>query len=262
MNARDLILLGLILGVLHLQAWAEIPLYNEDGLFNPLKPLMQPAPVVRQNPNGASADKPYLNPTATMNDWEYWGLTEVEWHTYQTLLKRSTWSVGEHNASPLTVLGMTASPAERRRYARIEAELDNWKFQKIMDYQVVYNEERLAIAKAFEHRAAFVKNLTRQDRVLFFTRTGDCEPRCRSLLNPLLLSGAHVDIYVLGTKEQNEVFAWATKAGIEPERVAKKEITLNFEAGILANLTQIPSALADVPVAYWHRAGRYEKVLY
>ena len=30
---------------------------------------------------------------------------------------------------------------------------------KTMDYQVVYNEERLAIAKEFETRAAFVKTL-------------------------------------------------------------------------------------------------------
>lgn len=237
--------------------WAEIPLYNEDGLFNPLKP--QPQVITR---TAYSSDKPYLNPTPTMREWEYWGLTEQEWKTYQDLLKRSTWSIWEHHASPLSVLAMTATPSEQRRYARIEAELDNWRFQKTMDYQVIYNEERLLMAKAFENRAAFVKNLSRQDRVLFFARTGDCDPRCRSLLNPLLLSGAHLDIYVLGTQEQNDVFAWATKAGIEPERVAKKEITLNFESGILANLTQMPNALADVPVAYWHRAGRYEKVLY
>lgn len=267
MKLRNGLKIGVLLSVSLLgasinSAWAEIPLYNEDGLFNPLKQQSKPAQVVRQNPMGAAADKPYLNPTTTMKPWEYWGLSEAEWNTYQELLKRSTWSIWEHHATPLTILAMTASPSERRRYARIEAEMDNWRFQKTMDYQVVYNEERLAIAKAFQNRAAFVKNLTRHDRVLFFTRTGDCEPRCRSLLNPLLESGAHVDIYVLGTQDENDVFAWATKAGIAPERVAKKEITLNFETGILTNLTQMPDALADVPVAYWHRAGRYEKVLY
>jgi|GEM_PF-2329917 len=251
---------GVFLSAAILSAQAEIPLYNEDGLFNPLAAVQQV--VGPQNVNSSDSDKPYLNPTPNMKDWEYWGLTEAEWKTYQELLKRSTWSIWEHRASPLTVLAMTAAPAERRRYARIEAELDNWRFQKTMDYQVVYNEERLLMAKAFENRSAFVKNLTRQDRVLFFARTGDCDPRCRSLLNPLLGSGAHIDIYITGTQDQNDVFAWATKAGIEPERVSKKEITLNFETGILANLTNMPAALTDVPVAYWHRAGRYEKVLY
>ena len=39
-------------------ALAEIPLYNEDGLFNPLQQQSKPSQVVRQNPMGTLPIKP------------------------------------------------------------------------------------------------------------------------------------------------------------------------------------------------------------
>jgi integrating conjugative element protein (TIGR03759 family) len=240
---------------------ADINLYNEDGTFNPLKHFS--APQNNSSTKSSSSAKPYLAPRPGMKPWDYWGLTENEWNQYQYLLKNATWSVWEHTSSPLTILAITAtSQAERKRYARLEAEIDNWRFQSTMDYQVLVNEERMALAREFEQRSPLAKNLTRSDKVLFFTRTGDCDARCRTLINPLLESGAKIDIFVSGTQRQDQVFAWATAAGISPERVQKKEITLNFDNGMIEKLTNMPLALIDLPTAYWRRNSGYEKVIF
>ena len=103
-----------------------------------------------------------------------------------------------------------------------------------MDYQVVYNEERLAIAKGLKRELHLSKPYAPRSSVIFY-RTGDCDARCRSLLNPLLESGAHGYLHY-GHTRPKRCICLGTKAGIAPERVSKKEITLNFETGILTNL--------------------------
>jgi integrating conjugative element protein (TIGR03759 family) len=222
---------------------AEIPLYNEDGLFKP---------GMAANAN-KPAEKRYLNPVVGQPAWDYWGLTEAEWKQYEELKKNSNWSVWEHTASPLALLSHYAQESDRQRYARIEAELDEWRFNKSMDFQRVYNREREIVhanyVKGWEKRAALLKNLSSVDRTLFFVPAGECNARCTALINPLMNAGVHIDVYVVGATTEAEVFFWAKSAAIPPERTQIKQITLNFETGVLQQISSLPMGLVDLPVA-------------
>jgi integrating conjugative element protein (TIGR03759 family) len=79
-----------------------------------------------------------------------------------------------------------------------------------------------------------------QDRVLFFTRP-NCAP-CDALLMRLLArieQIAGVDIYLAGIDpgDDQAVRDWAAQHGIDPEWVRARKVTLNFEVGALAKLT-------------------------
>lgn len=238
--------------------FSDIPLYNEDGSLRKI-----PA---TSNASTQSNSKKFLNPVIGQPAWDYWGLTESEWRRYEELKKSSPWAQWENTATPLAILAHYADPDTRQRYARIEAELDQWRFNQTMEYQRVYNREReivnAAYQMAWEKRAPLIGNIGTADRTLFFVPKGVCEARCIALINPLLRTGSHLDIYVVGATEESEVFSWAKSAAIPPERVQTKHVTLNFETGILKDLNPLPVGLIDLPIAYWHREGRYEKVIF
>jgi integrating conjugative element protein (TIGR03759 family) len=89
-------------------------------------------------------------------------------------------------------------------------------------------------------------NLQIGDRVLFFTRP-DCIA-CDALLERILgrldrIAG--IDVYLTGIAAGDEraVRDWATDRGIEPEWVRTRKVTLNFEAGALAQLAPARSEL-------------------
>lgn len=235
---------------------AEIPLYNEDGMFKPGAAVQ----------SAKAADKRYLNPVIGQPAWDYWGLSESEWKRYEELKKNSNWSVWENTATPLALLSHYATESDRQRYARIEAELDEMRFNKTMDFQRAYNREReivhTAYLRAWEKRSPLLKNLTSVDRTLFFVPKGDCEARCIALITPLMNTGAHIDVYVVGATTETEVFEWAKSAGVPPERTQIKQITLNFESGILQQIQPLPIGLVDLPISYLKRASGYEKIIY
>jgi integrating conjugative element protein (TIGR03759 family) len=89
-------------------------------------------------------------------------------------------------------------------------------------------------------------NLQIGDRVLLFTRP-DCTA-CDALLERILgrldrIAG--IDVYLSGIAAGDEraVRDWATLRGIEPEWVRTRKVTLNFEAGALAQLVPAQSEL-------------------
>lgn len=250
--------LGFLLSVVSGQAnntFADIPLYNEDGMFKP-----------GASAQNKAAEKRYLNPSIGQPAWDYWGLNEAEWKRYEELKKNSNWSVWQNTATPLALLSHYASEQDRQRYARIEAELDEWRFNKSMDFQRDYNREREIVhaqyVRAWEKRAPLLKNLSSVDRTLFFVPKGDCDARCTALINPLMNAGVHIDVYVVGATTESEVFAWAKSAAIAPERTQIKQITLNYETGILQQISSLPIGLIDLPVAYLKRTDSYEKIIY
>ncbi len=76
--------------------------------------------------------------------------------------------------------------------------------------------------------------------MLFFTRP-NCAP-CDALLTRLrtrIERIAGVDIYLAGINpgDDQAVRDWAAQHGIKPEWVRSRKVTLNFEGGALAELT-------------------------
>ena len=189
------------------------------------------------------------------NAWENWGLTEQEWATYETIKAKTAWGSWGNEATPLQLLSIYATNIEeKRRYARLEARLDQWREDAVLTYQQIYNNEREVIHAKY---AAFIKgrrpvadNLEPKDTVAFFTYATECDARCKSMMNRLLTSGTKIDVYVMDDVSQDQVFKWASEANIPVDRVQAKQITLNYDKGNFNQLSTIPVAFASIPVAY------------
>jgi integrating conjugative element protein (TIGR03759 family) len=188
-----------------------------------------------------------------------WGLSQTEWRRYQSLMQGIRGSVSPDTISPIEVLGIHArDAAERQRYAEVWAQSTWEDAERILAFQRAYVEagRKLYPGAQLIDPSRLPKNddqtagLQPRDRVLFFTRP-NCDP-CDALLARLLArieQIAGVDIYLAGINpgDDQTVRDWAAKHGIEPEWVRSRKVTLNFESGALATLTdgqgEIPSLM-------------------
>lgn len=168
---------------------------------------------------------------------EYWQLTEVEWSRYEEIKKNSPWASWRNNASPLAVLShYSQSLEEKRKYARIEAELDTWRQHSIVEFQALYDKERSIVyqryAQWIQQRKPTLSTLGPHDRLRLFISAGDCTAHCRTLISKVLSSQAKLDVFIVGAKTDEAIFKWAESAGIPVERVQTKEVTLNHDNGL------------------------------
>jgi integrating conjugative element protein (TIGR03759 family) len=197
--------------------------------------------------------------------WDNWKLTENEWTRYTEILEKTPFGVWQHTATPYQILAAySTSLEEQRRYARLEAMLDQWREDNALRFQQIYNDEREVV---FARYSALVRNLSPTiantgsgDSVAFFTHPGECNPRCVALMQRLLSTGAHLDIYVMGAKSEQDIFSWAEAASVPVDRVRVGQITLNFEKGQFKELSALPEMLVEMPIAYIRRSHGYERL--
>lgn len=173
---------------------------------------------------------------------EYWQLTQEEWSRYEDLMKNSPWALWEHHASPLAILAhYSDSLEEKRRYARIEAEMDVWRQYRIVEFQALYDKERSIVHERYvewiQKRLPTLSTIKPYEKLRLFVQAGDCDIHCRSLITRVLKTQAKVDIYVSGAKTDEQIFHWAESASIPVERVKTKEITLNHDNGVFSLVT-------------------------
>ncbi|MEA3278186.1 MAG: TIGR03759 family integrating conjugative element protein [Pseudomonadota bacterium] len=178
-----------------------------------------------------------------------WGLSQTEWRRYESLMEGIRGSVSPDTLSPLEVLGIHArDEPERRRYAELWAQAMWEDAERILAFQRAYVEAGrrlypgvpLIDPSRLPVKADQTARLQPQDRALYFTRPS-CAP-CDALLTRLLgriEQIAGVDIYLAGIDpgDDQAVRDWAAQHGIDPEWVRAGKVTLNFEAGALAELT-------------------------
>ncbi len=178
-----------------------------------------------------------------------WGLSETEWRRYQSLMQGIRGSVSPDTISPIEVLGIHARDgAERRRYAELWAQAMWEDAERILTFQCAYVEVgrkvypgvQLIDPSRLPRNDDQAAGIQQEDRVLFFTRP-NCAP-CIALLARLLARIeriAGIDIYLAGIHpgDDQAVRDWAAKHGIAPDWVRARKVTLNFEAGALAELT-------------------------
>lgn len=173
---------------------------------------------------------------------EYWQLTKEEWSRYEELKKNSPWAQWDNNSSPLAILAhYSESIEEKRRYARIEAELDTWRQYRIVEYQALYDKERSIVHERYvewiQKRLPTLSTIKPYEKLRLFVQVGECDIHCRSLVTRVLKTQAKVDIYISGAKTDEQIFKWAESAGIPVERVKTKEITLNHDGGVFSLVT-------------------------
>jgi len=181
---------------------------------------------------------------------QVWGLSQTEWTRYQSLMQGIRGSLSPATISPVEVLGIHARDAsERRRYAELWAQAMWEDAERVLAFQRAYVEAGrrlypgvpLIDPSRLPDKDPETTDLEPQDRVLFFTRP-DCEV-CDALLARLLTrleQLAGVDIYLAGIDpgDDQAVRDWAAQHDVDPEWVRSRKVTLNFEAGALAGLTE------------------------
>jgi integrating conjugative element protein (TIGR03759 family) len=176
---------------------------------------------------------------------EHWGLSPTEWRRYRGLMEGIRGRISPSTLSPIEVLGIHARDEdERRRYAEQWAIVMREDAERILAFQRAYNA---AMRRLFPNEALIdvaqipqrskEPSLLPSDRILLFARR-EC-PACEAVLERLLsrLEGvAGIDIYLSAVDDEKTVREWAAARGIEPDWVRARKVTLNLEAGILADL--------------------------
>lgn len=167
---------------------------------------------------------------------QMWELKPEEWRRYQQLMDGPL-GVYSPTIDPLTALGIEARDGEElRRYTELQAHAEYNRVTKLFAYQNAYNE---AFARLYPNLltvdllgAANPQSslITAPSRLTVFVSL-DCRG-CIRRIQQLQGSGLSFDVYVIGTRDSNEVIrSWASKAGIDVKRVHTGDITLNHDAG-------------------------------
>ncbi|MBD3877987.1 TIGR03759 family integrating conjugative element protein [Pseudomonas kunmingensis] len=199
-----------------------------------------------------------------------WGLTAEDWKRYQELMDgpRGIYSPG---LDPVSVLGIEArTDEERMHYARIQAQMETQRMQKELLYQRAYDEAVGVVVQGqqvvnlkpekpmFSSSEARLPASGGSGRLALFVAS-DCAP-CVQKAIALQRSNTPFDIYVVGSEgDDSKVRSWARSAGIEPERVRSRQITLNHDEGRWAELQESSDAKlgADLPLALRFANGKW-----
>ena len=200
-----------------------------------------------------------------------WGLSDIEWRRYQSLVLGIRGSVSATNLSPIEVLGIHArDSAERRRYAERWARAMRDDAERILAFQRAYD----AAAKGLFMGQALINvgklqtlpkktsELQVDDRILFFTGV-NC-PACEAVLVKLLSqlnTVAGIDIYItdVSKKDDEVIRAWAEEHGIEREWLRTRRVTLNHDAGAFQKISDGP---VDTPALFVRRNAKISKLAY
>lgn len=189
-----------------------------------------------------------------------WGLSEVEWARYETLMRgpRGRWSP---DLDPLMVLGIHAeTEAERRRFAEMTVRQEHDRVDRELAFQREYdaawrrlypNELRLDPARLMEDAGdASEPPFVAGDRLLVFVDI-TCTEACasvvaRALARQQATPGLAVDFYLRGTNGRDDAIRqWAQSQRVPPELVRARTVTLNHDNGALARLAGADELLAS-----------------
>lgn len=162
-----------------------------------------------------------------------WQLTGEDWDRYRRLMQGPL-GLYSPNLDPLSALGIEArSVEERQRYAILQVKAEAARVEKLLIYQRAYDEawtlqfpgqmrvnDLLPVASPLqvaERLAVFVKAECRQ---------------CEQKIQQLQTSNSPFDLYLVDSRQDdNRIRQWALNAGVDPNKVQDRRITLNHDNG-------------------------------
>lgn len=214
----------------------------DSSQSRPLTQYSQPLPLARANSAHASA----------------WGLTEQEWSRFEAIQAgpRGFWSP---HLDPLTALGVEAeTELERQRYAELQVQLEAKRAERELAYQNAYSA---AWARLFpgllpiQGMAPAPASSPLAPRLALFV-SARC-PACTAEAQRLQRMGAAFDLYLVDSQgEDQRLHNWARRAGIEPARVQRRQITLNHDRGHWLSL----GAQGPLPARYQQVNGQWQRL--
>jgi integrating conjugative element protein (TIGR03759 family) len=195
-----------------------------------------------------------------------WGLRSEEWSRYRQLM-RGPLGVYSPNLDPLTALGIEArSEEERRRYAELQVRAEGRRVQKLLAYQRAYDAAWRRLYPSLEPIASDSTSLPPSrsqlqgvgsqtaGRLAVFVKENCamCDQRVRELQS----SGRPFDVYVIGSLGDDAVIRrWAAGAGIDPQKVRARLITLNHDAGRWLSI----GGQGDLPALIRQANGQWQR---
>jgi integrating conjugative element protein (TIGR03759 family) len=166
-----------------------------------------------------------------------WGLEIAEWERFKQLMEGPLGTYSP-NIDPLTALGIEAkSEDERSRYAELQVQMESARVTKLLAYQNAYDQaykrlfpDILPVDLVGQSQPPQASSPASSGRIAVFVEL-DCSA-CETQVKNLQRDGQHFDIYLLGSKGNDDALrAWALKAGVQPEKVRNRQITLNHDGG-------------------------------
>ncbi|KIH84091.1 TIGR03759 family integrating conjugative element protein [Pseudomonas batumici] len=171
-----------------------------------------------------------------------WGLKPEEWQRYRRLMQGPL-GVYSPNLDPLTALGIEARDSqEQQRYAEQQVQAEFARVQKLLAYQNAYNDAfqrlypgQLPVNLMGTESTAQASPVTSSVRLAVFVTT-NCK-NCPERVRQLQQTAQGFDLYLVDSLGKDDrLRAWAKRAGIEPQKVLNRDITLNHDAGHWARL--------------------------
>lgn len=219
----------------------------------------QAEPLPRQDTRAVQVEDQSQAHTQTdtlSRDATEWGLSDEEYARFKTLMqgRRGIQSPG---LDPLTALGIEArTDTERRRLAEKWVQQEYQRTEKELAFQ---REVDAAWQRLYGHvlpvnlGQATGRIQETPGKLALFVRLENCAS-CDARLATVLAEKRPVDIYVLGTKGNDErLRAWAREKNIPVDRVKHRDITLNHDGGrsLQYGLTTTPVVLQQNPDGSW-----------
>jgi len=205
-------------------------------------PLLLMAASTAQAETAASSVSVSQNETVQTNELavrsaSQWGLQATEWQRFKSLMQGPLGTYSP-NIDPLTALGIEAtSDEERSRYAELQVQMETARVAKLLAYQNAYDQaykrlypDLLPVNLVSQTASPKMSLLNSSGRLAVFVEPG-CAA-CESQVNELQQDGQAFDLYLVGGKgDDGKLRTWALKAGIKPDKVRSRQITLNHDGG-------------------------------
>ncbi|MDG6398418.1 TIGR03759 family integrating conjugative element protein [Pseudomonas quasicaspiana] len=174
---------------------------------------------------------------SSLSNATQWDLQADEWDRFKQLMKGPL-GVYSPNLDPLSALGIEAKTEEERtRYAELQVQMESARVIKLLAYQNAYDQaykrlypDILPVILVNQDQASKPIPSSSSGRLAVFVEL-NCSA-CEVQMKRLQREGQRFDIYLLGSKGNDDALrAWALKAGIEPDKVRSRQITLNHDGG-------------------------------
>ncbi len=187
-----------------------------------------------------------------------WGLSEQEWSRFREIQAgpRGYWSPG---LDPLTTLGVEArSDAERQRYAELQVRLEAQRAERELAYQNAYADAwaRLYPGQLPIQGLSDVPRASPATPRLALFAASDCAA-CLKRVRQLQASDTPFDLYLIDSQSDDQrIRDWARQAGLEPERVQRRQITLNHGQEPWARL----DSQGTLPASFRQVNGQWQRL--
>lgn len=165
-----------------------------------------------------------------------WGIKPDEYRRYQELMNGPL-GIYSPGLDALTALGISArSDEERRYYAELQVLAESRRVERELAYQRAYDEafkriypDLLPVDFGLTPKASSTTVLSGNGRLAVFVKD-KCLP-CEAKVKQLQKAGRSFDLYFIDAQSDAAIRKWATKVGINADKVLERSITLNHDAG-------------------------------